>query len=54
MNDYPNDSDGDALRRIAKASEDMNWAMEIDYAVAVNDESTGERSRMPLKRQGIK
>ena len=33
--DYPNDTDGDALRRIASLGNDMTRPMEIDFAVAV-------------------
>ena len=39
--DYPNDSDGDALRRVA-GDADMSRPMEIDFFVAVPDQATGE------------
>src|SRR5215831_15775762 len=38
--DYPNDADGDALRRVARDGSDMTRAMDIDFAVAVPDESS--------------
>ena len=37
---YPNDADGDALRRVAARS-DMSRPMSIDFMVAVPDESAG-------------
>ena len=40
-NDYPNDADGDALRRVASDA-DMPRPMEIDFFVAVPDQATGE------------
>jgi regulator of RNase E activity RraB len=36
--DYPNDADGDALRRIAADGSDMSKPMEIDFAVAAPNE----------------
>jgi hypothetical protein len=40
MSDYPNDADGDALRRVATDS-DMSRPMAIDFMVAVPDEQSG-------------
>ncbi len=40
MNDYPNDADGDAIRRIAKQS-NMSKPMLIDFVVEVPDEGAG-------------
>jgi len=39
---YPNDADGDALRRIAADGSDMSQPMEIDFFVAVPDEAAGQ------------
>jgi hypothetical protein len=39
--DYPNDADGDALRRVAHDGNDMTRPMAIDFAVAVPDEVSG-------------
>jgi hypothetical protein len=39
--DYPNDGDGDALRRLARDGNDMTRPMEIDFAVAVPNEAAG-------------
>jgi hypothetical protein len=36
--DYPEDADGDALRRIASGGSDMSKPMEIDFAVTAPDE----------------
>jgi hypothetical protein len=33
--DYPNDADGDALRRIANDGSDMSQPMEVDFTVDV-------------------
>jgi hypothetical protein len=39
--DYPQDADGDALRRVARDGSDMSRAMDIDFAVAVPNEESG-------------
>jgi Regulator of ribonuclease activity B len=39
--DYPLGPDGDALRRLAADGSDMSRPMEIDFAVAVPNESVG-------------
>lgn len=38
---FPNDADGDALRAIAERS-DMSQPMDIDFAVDVPDEASGQ------------
>ena len=38
MTDYPNDDDGDALRRIAESGSDMSQPMLVDFFIAVHDE----------------
>ena len=40
--DFPNDADGDALRRVAQRS-DMSKPMDIDFAVEVPDQARGEK-----------
>jgi len=37
--DYPNDADGDSLRRVREAGSDMSLPMTIDFAVDVASES---------------
>ncbi len=39
---YPNDADGDALRRIAADGSDMTKPMVIDYHVAAPDQTAAE------------
>ena len=38
--DFPDDADGDALRRIAQDGSDMSKPMEIEFAVAAPDEDS--------------
>ena len=38
--DYPNDADGDALRRLADGGGDMSKPMDIDLFIAASDEAT--------------
>ncbi|MDG3004603.1 ribonuclease E inhibitor RraB [Paludisphaera mucosa] len=40
--DYPDDEDGDALRRVADLGVDMKRPMEIDFFVAVPSREAGE------------
>ena len=37
---YPNDGDGEALRRVAQDGSDMSKPMDIDFAVAARDEGS--------------
>jgi hypothetical protein len=37
----PNDADGDALRRLVATGSDLSREMEIDFAVAVPDRTSG-------------
>jgi regulator of ribonuclease activity B len=39
---FPDDADGDALRRVADDGSDMSKPMEIDFTVAVPGESAGK------------
>jgi hypothetical protein len=38
--DYPNDADGDSLRRVASSGSDMAVPMVIDFSVAAPDEAS--------------
>lgn len=40
--DYPDDADGDALRRVAADGSDMNHPMVVDFAVAVPSEASAQ------------
>ncbi len=40
---YPNDADGDALRRVAESGADMSRPMVIEFSVEVPDERTARR-----------
>ena len=40
--DSPDDADGDGLRRLASDGSDLSQQMDIDFAVAVPDEETGQ------------
>ena len=40
---YPNDADGDALRKVAESGADMSRPMVIDFSVEVPDERTARR-----------
>jgi regulator of RNase E activity RraB len=42
-NKYPNDADGDALRRVASMGADLSRPMDIDFFVAVPDRQVGEQ-----------
>ncbi len=39
---YPNDADRDALRRVASMGADMSRPMDIDFFVAVPDQQAGD------------
>jgi hypothetical protein len=41
--EYPNDADGDALRRVARSGNDMSKPMDVDFPVVVYDESTARQ-----------
>ena len=42
-NSYPNDADGDALRKVVEGVADMSRPMVIDFSVEVPDERTARR-----------
>ena len=37
--DYPNDADGDVLRRVAAGGADMSKPMDIDFFIVASDEA---------------
>ena len=51
---YPNDADGDALRRVLADGSDMSKPMEIDFAVAVPSREAGERVAEQAKQRGFR
>jgi hypothetical protein len=48
---FPNDADGDALRRVAERS-DMSKPMDIDFAVDVPDQARGEEMARLVTQRG--
>jgi hypothetical protein len=42
VTDYPDDADGDALRRIEAGGSDMSKPMDIDFFIAASDEATAK------------
>ena len=50
--DYPNDADGDALRRLVEAGADMTKPMDIEYSVAVPSESAGKQIATAANQRG--
>jgi hypothetical protein len=50
---YPNDSDGDALRKASESGADMSSPMVIDFSVAVADESTARRVAELVAERGF-
>jgi regulator of RNase E activity RraB len=52
--DLPNDADGDALRRILAHGSDLSKLMEIDYAVAVPDETAAHRVALAAEKAGFR
>lgn len=50
--DYPNDSDGDALRRVANDRSDLSKPMYIDFQVAVPDEESARGLASVASRLG--
>jgi regulator of RNase E activity RraB len=54
MTEYPQDADGDALRRIQADGSDMSRPMDIDFAVAVPDEAAGNSVAEGAKALGYK
>ena len=54
MNIFPDDADGDALRRVAENGVDFTRPMIIDFAVAIPDESTGKAIALKAIEIGYK
>ena len=53
MDTYPNDADGDALRRIAENGTDMTKPISIDFAVSIPDQSAGESLASKAEKLGF-
>jgi hypothetical protein len=51
---YPNDSDGDALRRVAADGNDMNAAMVIDFPVVIPAENPAKQFASIASTKGYK
>lgn len=51
MNQYPDDADGDALRKVAKYT-DMSKPVKIDYVVVVPDEASGHQVERLASERG--
>jgi regulator of RNase E activity RraB len=43
LDEYPNDADGDALRRIASDSNDMSRPMDVEFQIAAADETAAKK-----------
>jgi hypothetical protein len=52
--DYPDDADGDALRRVAQDGSDMSKPMDIDFAVAAPDEDSSNAIAQAARVQGYR
>lgn len=52
--DLPNDSDGDALRRLIKHGSDLSKPMKIDFAMDVPDDSSGSAFASIVIQKGFK
>ena len=51
---YPDDSDGDALRRVASTGSDMTLPMEIEFPVVIADEELAKKFSLVAARRGFK
>jgi regulator of RNase E activity RraB len=51
---FPNDADGDALRRIAQHGSDLSRPMFIDFQVAVPDKSSAEELAAVAQKLGYR
>ena len=54
MNNFPDNADGDALRRLAESGADMTSPMVIDFAVAIPDEPSGKAIALKAIATGYK
>lgn len=50
--DLPNDSDGDALRRVLRDGSDMAKPMFVDFQIAVPSEEAGKRLADAARKLG--
>ncbi len=53
-NGFPNDADGDALRRVAKDGSDLSKPMFIDFQVAVPDEASAKALAAVVEKLGYR
>lgn len=51
---YPNDADGDALRGVASAGNDMSKPMDFDFQIAAPDEATANLVAEQAKKLGFR
>lgn len=51
--DYPNDADGDSLRKVVEAGADMSRPMTIDFSVEAPDERTARVIAELVSTQGF-
>ena len=54
MPEYPNDSDGDALRRVAADGSDLSQPMEVDFMVDVHSAESGDRIAAAAQELGYR
>lgn len=52
--EYPNDSDGNALRRVAEEGSDMSQPMTVDFNVLVPDERAGQEVAAAAEANGFR
>lgn len=50
--DYPNDADGDAIRRVASDGNNMDQPMSVDFPVVLPDEVSAQRFAELAKPHG--
>jgi len=54
MTDYPNDADGDALRRIANDGSDVSQPIEVDFTVDAGSSEAGHRIAAAAEELGYR
>ncbi len=52
MKNYPDDADGDALRRVVEGGSDMSKPMLVDFMIAVPDEKSGTSVSREAREHG--
>ena len=52
--DFPNDAEGDALRRIASHGSDLSKPMHFDFQVAVPDEAAAKNLAQAAQKLGYR